>query len=174
MHWISKVLAALIENQNADLTDILERYACSKIKSANYKESSGFGIDRIVFTYLDYLLLRDAKVKIENYQFQFRTSIEHFFPQHPIEKDKWNDLSLNSFGNLALITVSSNSRFSNLDPQSKVASYPETIMQSPKLKIMSDMMKDNNNVWDETLVEEHRKAMFELLEKEIEKHNLPD
>lgn len=172
MHWISKVLASLMENEEVNLTVLLEKYACGKIKSANIKEARGFGIDRIVFTYLDYVLDRDSISKISNYQFQFRTSIEHFYPQNPIEKPKWPNSPLNSFGNLALITVSSNSKFSNLDPQSKVASYPDTILQSPKLKLMSDIMKQNNNVWDESLAVEHGKEMLELLEKEISRFSL--
>lgn len=170
MHWMSNVLLALNENQNADLKEILERYACDKVENANYKEASGFGIDRIVFTYLDYVLDRDSIVSIPNFQFQYRTSIEHFYPQHPIEKEKWDDKHLDCFGNLALITVSSNSRFSNLDPLSKANSYPETIKQSPKLQLMRNIMKENNDVWDKSLADKHGKEMLELLEKEIIKH----
>ncbi len=170
MHWMSNVLLALNENQNADLKEILERYACDKVENANYKEASGFGIDRIVFTYLDYVLDRDSIVSIPNFQFQYRTSIEHFYPQHPIEKEKWDDKHLDCFGNLALITVSSNSRFSNLDPLSKANSYPETIKQSPKLQLMRNIMKENNDVWDQSLADKHGKEMLELLEKEIIKH----
>ena len=169
MHWISKTLSKLNDNLDTDLTALLEEYACKKIEEANYKEASGFGIDRIVFTYLDYILDRD-KHPIQNFQFQFRTSIEHFYPQHPIEKEKWNEKPLNSFGNLALITVSSNSKFSNLDPQSKVASYPDTILQSPKLQLMQEKMKENGNVWDEELVDKHKEEMISLLTKEIEKY----
>lgn len=172
MHWISKALSKLNENQDSDLTTVLEEYACKKIDEANYKDASGFGIDRIVFTYLDYVLDRDkvCKQSIPNFQFQFRTSIEHFYPQHPIEKEKWNDVSLNSFGNLALITVSSNSKFSNLDPQSKVASYPDTIKQSPKLQLMQEIMKENGNIWNEELVKKHKEEMIMLLTREIEKY----
>ena len=172
MHWISKALSKLNENQDSDLTTVLEEYACKKIDEANYKDASGFGIDRIVFTYLDYVLDRDkvCKQSIPNFQFQFRTSIEHFYPQHPIEKEKWNDVSLNSFGNLALITVSSNSKFSNLDPHSKVASYPDTIKQSPKLQLMQEIMKENGNIWNEELVKKHKEEMIMLLTREIEKY----
>ena len=166
MHWISKVLAVLIQSQDADLQKLLEEYACKKIENANYKETRGFGIDRIVFTYLDYILNRDNPSLIPNYQFQFRTSIEHFYPQHPIEKARWDEESLDCFGNLALITVKSNSKFSNLDPLSKVTSYPDTIKQSPKLKLMCDRMKENNT-WTEELAKEHEKNMLSLLEKEI-------
>ena len=170
MHWIAKALLALNENQDVDLAAVLETYACSKIEQANYNKASGFGIDRIVFTYLDYILDRDGISKIPNFQFQFRTSIEHFYPQHSIEKEQWEADVLNSLGNLALITVSSNSKFSNLDPQSKVSSYPETINQSPKLKLMSELMKANNNIWSKELVREHETKMLSLLADEIERH----
>ena len=174
MHWISKVLSALNENQEVDLIKLLEEYACNKIENADYKNASGFGIDRIVFTYLDYILDRDSigEHPIQNFQFQFRTSIEHFYPQNPIEKKKWDDTPLNSFGNLALITVSSNSKFSNLDPQSKVSSYPDTIKQSPKLLLMQEKMQKNNNNWSEELVNEHKKEMITILSKEIEKYKI--
>lgn len=172
MHWISKTLAKLNSDLNSDITAFLEEYACKKIEEANYREASGFAIDRIVFTYLDYILDRDSigKHPIQNFQFQFRTSIEHFYPQHPIEKEKWKEQSLNSFGNLALITVSSNSKFSNLDPQSKVINYPNTIKQSPKLQLMQEKMQENGNVWNEELVNEHKEEMLSLLTKEIKKY----
>ncbi|MDA3052841.1 DUF262 domain-containing HNH endonuclease family protein [Campylobacter sp. JMF_01 NE2] len=167
MHWIAKALFELNENESINLTEILEKYACEKIKQSDYKDKSGFGFDRIIFTYLDYVLIRDKKVKnmtIENFQFQFRNSIEHFYPQNPTEKDKWDNGNLNSFGNLALITVSGNSKFSNLDPQAKVATYPSIIKQSPKLQLMSE--KANN--WIPEIAQEHEKEMLELLEQEIQ------
>lgn len=170
MHWISKVLAALDKNQDEDLIKVLENYACKKIEEANYLEAKGFEIERIVFTYLDYVLLRDGKVNIPDFQFQFRTSVEHFYPQHPEENETWSSDSLNSFGNLALITVSANSKFSNLDPAAKVSTYPETISQSPKLRIMADEMKNNANVWSEELAKNHNEEMLGILTGEIEKY----
>lgn len=47
--------------------------------------------ERIVFTYLDYLLWRDGykdEIRaLEDYEFTFRNSIEHFYPQNPDEED---------------------------------------------------------------------------------------
>ena len=171
MHWISKALAALNEDQDVDLIKLLEEYACNKIEEANYKEASGFGIDRIVFTYLDYVLDRDSICKIPNYQFRFRTSIEHFHPRNPDNKDNWRVEDLDNFGNLALITVSANSKFSNQPPQTKIT-YDDIINQSPKLKLMSDIIKGNNNVWSEQLVIKHNEEMIALLSSEIEKHKV--
>lgn len=65
-----------------------------------------------MFSYLDYLLYRDGysyngieivKPLADDWQFQFRSSIEHFYPQNPLELEKWQAEDLNCFGNLALI-----------------------------------------------------------------------
>lgn len=81
-----------------------------------------------VFTYLDYLLYKNGYsylgMKItppihDDWQFQFRNSVEHFQPQHPVEGVNWKSDDLDGFGNLALITVSGNSKFSNLPPKER-------------------------------------------------------
>ena len=61
-------------------------YARGKVKEAFFieEEPSGFSISRIVFTYLDYLLLTDRQKS--EFRFSFRNSIEHFYPQHPDEQ----------------------------------------------------------------------------------------
>lgn len=172
MYWITETLIELNKNENTDLIGLLERYCVEKLKGANYKTKSGFEFERIVFTYLDYLLYRDGykSEKNENFQFQFRNSIEHFQPQNPIDEcKKWeNDGKqdiLNSFGNLALITVSGNSKFSNLDPISKIKSYPSVIEQSLKLQVMKKMI--GNGTWTKELVQNHSKEMFDILDKEM-------
>jgi 23S rRNA-/tRNA-specific pseudouridylate synthase len=104
-----------------------------------------------------------------NYQYQYRTSIEHFFPQHPAEMTKWEDNDLNSFGNLALITTSGNSKFSNNSPAGKIQSYNSIIKQSPKLMVMEQMTKNNNNEWTCELARKHEKEMLGLLQKEVDK-----
>ena len=106
----------------------------------------------------------------DDWYFQFRNSIEHFYPQHPIETEsfmEWEDKALNSFGNLALITVSGNSKFSNLPPEGKVSSYQELIKQSLKLKIMKDMIYINDGIWDKEISDIHKKEMFNILKNEI-------
>lgn len=166
MHWISLVLSKLFDDEKTDITKLLEKYACSKIVEADYKNSKGFAIDRIVFTYLDYVLLRDKKISMPNFYFQFRTSIEHFYPQNPIGGIKWKDEVLNDFGNLALITVSSNSKFSNLPPNAKTISYPDVILQSPKLMLMAELMNKTGS-WDEAAVRQHGEEMLSILENEV-------
>lgn len=171
MHWISRVLAAANKNNDGNvLKEVLERYCCQKVVEAEFEKSKGFAIDRIVFTFLDYLICRDNP-GFDNFQFQFRTSIEHFYPQHPINEEVWDDAHLNSFGNLALITVSANSKFSNMLPSSKIENFPDIIEQSPKLIYMKKMMESSGRLWEKSMVEEHNQQMLEILKKEIEKRN---
>ena len=54
--------------------------------------------------------------------------------------------------------------------KSKVASYPDTIKQSPKLQLMQEIMKENGNIWNEELVKKHKEEMIMLLTREIEKY----
>lgn len=85
MHWIARVLSAVNDRKDGkEIIELLERYCCKKVVDSDYQGRTGFGIDRIVFTYLDYVLCRDNQSEFKDFQFQFRTSIEHFFPQHPI------------------------------------------------------------------------------------------
>ncbi|MEI4366487.1 DUF262 domain-containing protein [Streptococcus suis] len=172
MHWISLVLSSYFNDENADIMKILESYAQSKVDTSGYETASGFGFERIVFTYLDYLIYRDGysyngheiiRPLSSDWQFQFRSSIEHFYPQHPTELSPWADADLNCFGNLALITVSGNSTFNNATPVGKASTNPGVIAQSLKLKIMAEMMEQNNNIWDQKLAHIHQDEMFNIL-----------
>ena len=172
MHWISLVLSSYFNDENADVLEILENYVQSKVDATGYKDASGFGFERIVFTYLDYLIYRDGysyngqeiiRPLSSDWQFQFRSSIEHFYPQHPTELSPWADADLNCFGNLALITVSGNSTFNNATPVGKASTNPGIIAQSLKLKIMAEMMRQNNNIWDQKLAHIHQNEMFNIL-----------
>ncbi|WP_231925683.1 MULTISPECIES: DUF262 domain-containing protein [Exiguobacterium] len=179
MHWISLVLSELIDDESTDLINLLEQYCCEKVSEANYETKSGFEIERIVFSYLDYLIFRDGySYKNEqlvfplndNWQFQFRNSIEHFYPQHPIDGAVWKDHDLHGFGNLALITVSGNSKFSNLSPLSKIDSYPNLIKQSLKLTIMQAMTTSSKEKWTTQKANEHQKEMNAIFQKDLTKH----
>lgn len=129
MHWITKVLRWLSvkaprDVKHADLADLLKGYARSKVKETfsfeKDQQPQGFGISRIVFSYLDYLLLSDSSKR--DFKFQFRTSIEHFYPQHPDKEQSGavvSGSSLNLLGNLALVSVSANSKFSNSLPEQR-------------------------------------------------------
>jgi hypothetical protein len=99
----------------------------------------------------------------DDWQFQFRSSVEHFQPQHPVEGVNWESDDLDGFGNLALITVSGNSKFSNLPPAGKISSYPSIIEQSLKLKIMKELVNLDDEKWNEEKASKHKEEMFRIL-----------
>lgn len=172
MHWISLILSKLLENEATDVIQLLENYCKNKVADSDYQNKNGFGVERIVFSYLDYLIYRDGysyegKEIIspfqDDWQFLFRSSIEHFQPQHPVEGECWEQDDLNGFGNLALITVSGNSKFSNLPPTGKINSYPSIINQSLKLKIMEKMTRLGDGKWTEEKANRHKDEMINIL-----------
>lgn len=176
MHWISLVLTSLLKDESTDIVKLLEEYCQTKVSESDFEKAKGFGFERIVFTYLDYLLYKDgysyngteiiSKMR-DDWQFQFRNSIEHFQPQSLSEGSNWEANDLHSFGNLALITVSGNSRFSNLPTAGKVNSYPSIISQSLKLKIMSELVLVDESKWTIDKAKEHEEEMFEILRNNI-------
>lgn len=179
MDWISLVLANTnLDTSTKSLLSLLEEYACKKICESEYKTCSGFGFERIVFTYLDYLLIRDGYESIiekgcyDRFPVTFRNSIEHFHPQHPSyltdNCEVWEAKDLNTFGNLALITVSDNSHFSNNPPESKINST-KIIERSPKLVIMSKLFSFGQ-LWTKELAHDHGSKMLSLIEKDLNKH----
>ncbi|WP_102261166.1 HNH endonuclease family protein [Mesobacillus jeotgali] len=89
--------------------------------------------------------------------------MEHFQPQHPVEGECWEQDDWNGFGNLALLTVSGNSRFSNLPPAGKINSYPSIIKQSLKLKVMEKMTRLGEGKWTEEKASRHKNEMFNIV-----------
>lgn len=172
MHWITVILSGLLANESVDIISMLENYCKKKVVDSDYQSKYGFGFERIVFSYLDYLIYRDGysydgneiiSPMQEDWQFQFRSSIEHFHPQNPVEGDLWNKHDLDGFGNLALITVSGNSKFSNLPPAGKINSYPSIINQSLKLKVMERFTRLGDGKWTEEKSSVHKEEMFNIL-----------
>jgi len=163
MHWITLVLRSAVSAgrfpSGGDLAELLRGYARAKAREAFpvSAEPQGFDIPRIVFTYLDYLLLRDEPQR--DFRFSFRNSIEHFYPQHPDEHQSGAVVSLenlNLFGNLALVSVGANSKFSNSLPRAKAENFRSTIeAQSAKLHLMAETTREQG--WgDEQLLRHHR------------------
>ena len=175
MHWIARVMSLANGKNNIDkIIEELEKYCCKKVSDSHPNNFKGFNIERIVFTYLDYILYRnDVENNVNEFKdfyFQFRNSIEHFFPRHAIGDEK--DVSeehRDDFGNLALITTSANSKFSNMLPIHKVEQYKDYLKQSPKLCKMEKLLEENNRKWDDKLVNEHGQEMINLLDSDIRK-----
>lgn len=176
MHWITMLLRLLARSgdpaaiSESQLADELRDYARRKVKEAFFagETPGGLNISRIVFTYLDYLLL--SRVRMPEFRFSFRNSIEHFYPQHPDEQQSGAVVSpqcLDLLGNLALVSVGVNSKFSNSLPRAKAENYRTTIeLQSPKLRIMAETARGQG--WSDPQVLAHQNEMVDLLYRDLE------
>lgn len=170
MHWITELVLWLFENDEvALLTNEAEDIAALATKE-NFLDGKDYKLGvttpHIVFNFLDYLLWKNNKSKYSDFEFEFRNSVEHWYPQNPSDGsfDSWDDKD--TFGNLCIISRSVNSKFSNLSPESKMKSYGKMVQKgSLKLRIMGDIIeKSSNDKWIKVQCHEHGAEMIDILE----------
>jgi len=147
-------------------------------KILDKKLDIGTGVNNFIFNYLDYLLWQNYKTdnkeyfriingkktinddRISRFEYTFRSSVEHYYPQHPIQGNPSIDpIWSNNFGNLCLLSASKNSKLSNYMPQAKKDHYQgSTTIDSIKQRIMMEY-----NDWSTKEIEDHGEKMKELL-----------
>ena len=176
MHWITELLEWLFNNNETErykLTDEAECIAAKAVKEnfldlGNYE--LGVQTPHVVFNYLDYLLWKEDKEKYEDFVFEFRNSVEHWYPQNPSKGtiEAWD--GRDTFGNLCIISRSVNSKFSNLSPESKMQTFERMVQRgSLKLRIMGNIIKGcSDQDWVKHACREHEEEMLELLKKRTE------
>jgi hypothetical protein len=128
--------------------------------------------NNLVFNYLDYLLwcegvIDSAADVVSQFEFSFRSSVEHFYPQHPLDGHRQLKLDhLHSFGNLCLISHSKNSKLSNLQPTAKRDHFKAAIanksIDTLKLYEMIKLMNSAGE-WTEAQIIEHERNMLTIL-----------
>jgi hypothetical protein len=123
--------------------------------------------NNFVFNYLDYLLWlkhRSSDDKVRGFEFTFRSSVEHFYPQNPMEgQDRLPPEVVDSFGNLCLISHSKNSRLSNFTPLAKTEYLVNNSMDSIKQYLMI-----KSGPWDAGAIRSHGMAMMEVLVESLD------
>lgn len=179
MHWITQLLIWLTQNEEDEKVcfyEVAEKIARKAVKDqffAMAKEGlyeMGVNTPHIVFNYLDYLLWKVDPAKYSDFSFEFRNSVEHWYPQHPSEGsfDSWTD-GVDRFGNLCIIQRNVNARFSNMSPEAKKSTFEKMISKgSLKLRIMSELTTGNDVTnasqnWKNNICEEHEKEMIAIL-----------
>lgn len=121
----------------------------------------GTDVENFVFNYLDYILWKENVNGANSFEFTFRSSVEHYYPQNPISKEHTIDSSIyDLFGNLCLISSSKNSRLSNHLPSAKKDYYKKVGPDSLKQQLMMDDVDD----WGENEIKAHTKEMKSKLE----------
>jgi hypothetical protein len=122
---------------------------------------SGTLVENFIFNFLDFILWKEGVDGAEQFDFAFRSSVEHYYPQNPIAKDYKIEQSIcDQFGNLCLISRSKNSKLSNLLPEGKKDHYLKTGPDSLK---QSEMMKEPK--WETEEIQSHGQKMIEKLLK---------
>ena len=190
MHWITELLKWLYSEANthavktseemgryaADYSEIAEDIAKRAVKEnffAVCKDSiyaMGVNTPHIVFNYLDFLLWNMDRNGHDNFVFEFRNSVEHWYPRNPSEGtfEQWTD-GVDRFGNLCLIQRNVNSRFSNMSPEAKKSTFEQMIKKgSLKLQCMSELTEKIDErpasiCWKETKYKEHEEAIQEQM-----------
>ncbi|TKZ36432.1 DUF262 domain-containing protein [Brachyspira catarrhinii] len=187
-NWLNDVLKYLYSQKNINAENYKNKL--KKLAKERYNNiisdsgisilDTGTSVPHFIFNYLDYLLWEDDHYKIyidsknnnifqkiKNFKFSFRSSVEHYYPQHPIiGKPLCNNIDenkriLNKFGNLCLISRSKNSKLSNNTPTAKKDYYINNDIDSVKQAIM--MSYDN---WDIKEIEKHGNEMKNLLDSQ--------
>lgn len=179
MHWITNLLCWLYDNDSdtisASLIQTSEEVAIKAVKE-NFLDNEDFKLGvktpHVVFNFLDYLLWKKNKNKdgYKDFVFEFRNSVEHWYPQNPSDGsfDSWDDKD--TFGNLCIISRSVNSKFSNLSPESKMKSYGKMVKKgSLKLRLMGEIISNSrsnaNEKWVEGCCQQHEDEMIKLLKE---------
>ena len=178
MHWITKLLIWLTDCflgrslEGWIYEDIVNDVAKEPvIEFMNNTENIYLGVatPHIVLNYLDYLLWK-KNTKID-FDFEFRNSVEHWYPRNPSEGSFpcWEDEGSNGvdrFGNICLIQRNVNSKFSNLHPSAKKSTFQEMISKgSLKLRRMSEMTTGDSRQWKEEACSIHEEEMVKLLKE---------
>jgi len=119
----------------------------------------GTDVENFIFNFLDFILWKNEVGGAKIFEFAFRSSVEHYYPQNPIAKDHSIDASIyNLFGNLCLISSSKNSKLSNHMPEAKKDYYIKVRPDSLKQKEMMRLQK-----WEEEEIRSEGKRMTDLL-----------
>ena len=199
MHWITELLVWLFDDESElpKLADRAERIAAEAVAEGFFEKSLeemgaydhqeyksedyafGVGTPHIVFNYLDYLLWKKAKKTHKDFVFEFRNSVEHWYPQHPSDGsiEPWDERDV--FGNLCIISRSVNSKFSNLSPASKMDTYRGMVQKgSLKLRKMGEIIDKLRKtekpgvaakLWRQSACAEHEQEMIHRLCRALQK-----
>lgn len=117
------------------------------------KLDHGTSVENFVFNYLDFLIWQEQND--DNFKFTFRSSVEHYYPQNPIDGlDKLKQTEVDKFGNLCLISNSMNSRLWHLPPIGKKEILKAYQNESLKQKIML-----HEEQWTLTEIDKHGNEM---------------
>ena len=162
----------------------IKEQRCGIVNLENFDAfDKGTAVPNFIFNLLDCKLWKNEKDnklwknekdkdKYKDFEFTYRDSVEHFYPQNPIGGKPVENVD--SFGNLCLITSEMNSRLNNLLPSAKRdiwnASKSQPSIKLSKMMEMMEMMETKE--WKEKDIEKHKREMLEILFDDRNPQNL--
>ncbi len=112
-------------------------------------------------------LQKSWQVSAKDFQFRQNRSVEHVYPQNPEGGNTWDTVKLDGFGNLALISVESNSGYNNQTPDNKRSDFKAKVektktLESLKLALIYSGVNESWN-WNQEAAEAHQKICCDIL-----------
>lgn len=153
-----------VYHHNHEFFDVI--YDEVEILQPNYDQvteilHSGVNVNHFIFNRLDYLLWKNEKKKYDKFRFTFRSSVEHYYPQTPLDNiQELDQKTLHNFGNLCLVSREKNAKLSNHTPEAKKDYYKSNSYDSLKQQIMMSYES-----WTKKDIKKHSKQMVYILNK---------
>ncbi len=172
----SFMLDLYIGKDKSDFEDII--YGSNEFLPRNSVENidwsqidCGCNVPNFVFNFYDFITWKMNPMKYPKFEFSYRTSVEHFYPQIPMPGyDNLKDRGLDCFGNLCLISRGMNSKFSNNMPKAKLDNFGhvEEVRNGLSLKLLELMDVVKSGDWGEAEIKKFEERSKELIKKALE------
>lgn len=165
--------ASALIDPHALIAALEDAAADRAVRAVESGVDTGTAVQHFLFAYLDYLLWKQYTVdgdnapdgvKPDDFRFQYRKSVEHFYPVQP-ERDPLPSDIVNRFGNLCLMGRDENARRSNLMPTAKIRQYLSGD-QSLKFQLMASDATAADE-WGEAQIERHGRLMLDLIGRSL-------
>lgn len=144
------------------------------LDETEFKKKFGDNFDNLKLIFSAKLGEHNFKSIVKSFYFRNLNSIEHFYPQHLKEKNGW-ETYIDYFGNLALISNSTNSQYSDQLPKEKKEDLKNKLnkkggnIESLKFFLMCAQCEQDKNEWvyDNNVKDKHEKQMIDILIKSL-------
>jgi len=164
---------SLIERTHVFMDNPWARYSPSH--RSELIQAEGVNFRHYWFFKLEFVLWclgESENIKWKKFRFTAKNSVEHISPQAPVKQDDNRvETMLHHFGNLALVSRSLNSEYSNLPFNEK----RQRFLNNNKQKVDSLKMDliYRSETWDDAIAREHQDAMIGRFDEYWQRHLQP-
>lgn len=194
VHTTNRIEAASLRNRLYDLARcyMLDVYLAKDGKKHSFEEivyrkegmpqnhiddidwgaiNQGCNVQNFIFNFYDFILWSEKLGQHDKFDFTYRTSVEHFYPQKPMPGyEPLPTEYLNSFGNLCLISSGMNSKFSNNMPKAKYDNFgsSEEMRSALSLKLQEMMERVKKGEWEKYQIKAHYEKARERIKNALQ------